>query len=242
MKIRLAELNIEVHPRYTHVERLCAGYFAEFETPDLTVEVSEDEIEAERAASPVPPSAGYAESICIYRRIAMELPRFGAFVFHAAVVECDGRGYAFAAQSGTGKSTHVTLWLRHFGNRARIINGDKPILRFMDGAWRAYGTPWCGKEHWECNTSVPLAGLCFLERAKENAIRPLDGMEMLQRLFMQVLPLSDREAAVAFLDLLSDMIDKTPCYLLSCNMEETAAAVAYSGMTGKKKENTNGQK
>lgn len=242
MKIRLAELNIEVHSRYAYVGRLCADYLAEFDTPDLTVEASLEEIEAERQSSPYHPPAGYAESICIYRQIATALPRFGAFVFHAAVVECDGWGYAFAAQSGTGKSTHVSLWLRHFGNRARIINGDKPIFRFVDGAWRAYGTPWCGKEHWECNASTPLAGLCFLERAAENSIRTLEGMEMLQRLFLQVLPPSDKETATAFLDLLSDMIDKTPCFLLSCNMEEAAAVVAYSGMTREKEKKTDGQK
>lgn len=230
MKIRLAELNIEVHPRYAHAQRLCADYLADFDTPDLTVTVSPEEIEAEKQSSPHHPSDGYAESICVYRQIARELPRFGAFVFHAAVVECDGRGFAFAAQSGTGKSTHVTLWKRRFGDRVRIINGDKPILRFSDGVWRAYGTPWCGKEHWGCNASVPLSGLCFLERAPENAIRSLGGMEMLQRLFLQVLTPADKETATVFLELLSDMIDKTPCYLLSCNMEEEAAAVAYAGM------------
>ena len=240
MKIRLAELNIEVHPRYAHAKRFCAGYLAEFDTPDITVAVSPEEIKAEKAASPYQTSDGYAETICIYRQIANELPRFGAFVFHAAVIECDGRGYAFAAQSGTGKSTHITLWMRKFGGRARIINGDKPIFRFINGEWRAFGTPWCGKENWGCNASAPLAGLCFLERAPQNSIRPLGGMEMLQRLFLQVLTPADKETATVFLELLSDMIDKTPCYLLSCNMEQEAAEVAYAGMTEEKKEKNNG--
>ena len=91
MKIRLAELNIEVHPRYAYVGRLCADYLAEFDTPDLTVEASLEEIEAERQSSPYHPSAGYAESICIYRQIVTALPRFGAFVFHAAVWSVTGR-------------------------------------------------------------------------------------------------------------------------------------------------------
>ena len=81
-----------------------------------------------------------------------------------------------------------------------------------------------------------------MERAAENSIRTLEGMEMLQRLFLQVLPPSDKETATAFLDLLSDMIDKTPCFLLSCNMEEAAAVVAYSGMTREKEKKTDGQK
>ena len=78
--------------------------------------------------------------------------------------------------------------------------------------------------------------------ARRGKLHSHAGMEMLQRLFLQVLPPSDKETATAFLDLLSDMIDKTPCFLLSCNMEEAAAVVAYSGMTREKEKKTDGQK
>ena len=40
----------------------------------------------------------------------------------------------FTAQSGTGKSTHIKLWKKHFGKDVDIVNGDKPIVRvFNDG-------------------------------------------------------------------------------------------------------------
>ena len=63
---------------------------------------------------------------------------------------------------------------------------------------------------------------------------------MLQRLFLQVLTPADKETATVFLELLSDMIDKTPCYLLSCNMEQEAAEVSYAGMIRGKKEKNDG--
>ena len=45
----------------------------------------------------------------------------------------DDYAYVFSADSGTGKSTHTQLWLEHFGDRAYILNDDKPAIRLIDG-------------------------------------------------------------------------------------------------------------
>ena len=230
MKIRMAELNIDIQNRYPYTERHCREFAAEFDKADITVAVSEADIDREIRAAEHPCSRGYAESICVYREIALQLPFFDAFVLHASVVECDGRAYAFAAPSGTGKSTHTALWLKVFGERARVINGDKPVLRFIDGRLYACGTPWRGKESWGCDARAPLAGLCFLERAAENRIVPLDDGEAVHRLFNQVLIPPEPTAATRFLDLLDRMIVTTPVYLLGCNMLPAAAEVAFAGM------------
>ncbi|MEI3232941.1 MAG: hypothetical protein V8S33_00430 [Intestinibacter bartlettii] len=44
-----------------------------------------------------------------------------------------GNAYLFSAHSGTGKSTHTSLWLDHFKDRALIINDDKPCIREING-------------------------------------------------------------------------------------------------------------
>lgn len=232
--IRIAELNIRIHNLYPYVERFCADYRAEFDKADIEVAVPAEEIERERAQNPTAFSAGYSESICVYRQIALQLPMFGAFVFHASVVECDGRAYAFAAPSGTGKSTHTKLWLKVFGDRARVLNGDKPIFRLTDGGWHAYGTPWQGKERWGVNAHAPLQALCFLTRSAQNTIVPLGDEEAVGRLFHQVILPESAEMTERFLGLLDDMITKTPVYLLACNMEDEAATVALSGMQKEK--------
>ena len=103
------------------------------------------------------------------------MPDFDAFLLHAAVIEVDGLAYAFAAPSGTGKTTHIALWKKFFGDRANIINGDKPIIRFENGTPYIYGTPWCGKEGYNINTKAPLAALCFIERSPENTIHLFEG-------------------------------------------------------------------
>ena len=74
----------------------------------------------------------YAEELVLLRKISLLMIQYDAFLMHAAVVSVEGRGIAFLARSGGGKSTRVCLWKRAFGDRLTIINGDKPMLRFVD--------------------------------------------------------------------------------------------------------------
>ena len=67
----------------------------------------------------------------------------------------------FTAKSGTGKSTHTRYWLEAFGNRAAIINDDKPFIRLDTPAPMICGAPWSGKHGLDTNLSVPLAGICI---------------------------------------------------------------------------------
>lgn len=229
-RIRIADLNIEIHNQYPYAEQYCGEFLSEFDVPDITVRVTPEEIAEERAQDLYNSSDGYLECICIYRRIAFELPKFDAMVFHASVVALDGEGYAFAARSGTGKSTHTALWLRVFGERAVIVNGDKPIFRRIAGKWYAYGTPWRGKERLGGNFRAPLRAICFLERGTENTVERIDDGTAVARLFSQVLLPKDPATADQTLSLLDHLIVSTPQYLLHCNMQPEAAVVSHDGM------------
>ena len=70
------------------------------------------------------------------------LLRHNGILLHASCVVVDGVAYAFSANSGVGKSTHTQLWLKHFGDRAYMLNDDKPAIRCIDGVICACGTPW----------------------------------------------------------------------------------------------------
>ncbi len=60
-----------------------------------------------------------------YRKLAESLLEYGVLLFHGSSVAVDGFGYIFAAQSGTGKSTHARLWRELLGERAVMVNDDK---------------------------------------------------------------------------------------------------------------------
>ncbi len=229
--INMAGITVRIDNKYKYIEQLCRDYIAEPSAePDLDISVSEDDIDRELLSIPGY-SRGYIEGICIYRSICRALPlKFNGFVLHSAIIEYEGRGYGFSAASGTGKTTHIRLWQKRFGEGVRIINGDKPIVRFVDGKFYAYGTPWCGKEGYNINTAVPLEALCFVERATENSIKPIGAADALMRIIKQTIIPTDLESVDSFFPLLDKMLTTVPSYVLGCNISEEAAEVAYRGM------------
>lgn len=227
--IGIAGKTVGIDNRYALVRRLCDDYICD-KSPDFTVRASDSEIGNEKRAAVSSVSDAYAESVCIYRNICRRMPEYGAFLFHSAVVECDGRAYAFAAPSGTGKSTHAMLWLKHFGDRARMINGDKPIFRRDGEDFFAYGTPWCGKEGLNEKTRSPLSAICFLERGKENRIVRLGRSEAVSLIFPQILMPESEEDVARLFPLLGDLVSCVGCYRLTCNISDEAVDVAYKGM------------
>lgn len=228
----IAGLRIKIENRCSYTENFCKAYLSQDQTSptDLSVKVTVEEFRAEKEISGNF-SDGYVENICLYRNICKQIPLLNRILLHAAVLEYDGNGYAFLGRSGTGKSTHTGLWLKHIPN-VRIINGDKPILQATENGFLAYGTPWMGKEGLGCNASTPLKGLCFLEQAPENSIRRLIPSEVSARLFTQILLPQDEENVVATLELVDRLIMNTPAYLLRCNISEEAVQTSFEEMTG----------
>ena len=100
----------------------------------------------------------------------------GTVLFHAAVVSHQGRAYMFLGKSGTGKSTHAGLWVRHIGG-TELVNDDNPVVR-LDGEGQAvaYGSPWSGKTPCYRNVCYPLDGIVLLSQAPYNQIEPLKGL------------------------------------------------------------------
>ena len=230
--IKIADINVRINNKFDYVRRLCAKYvISDDNEPDIEVFVTDEELDAEISVSVNNVTRGYAEGVCVYRKICKQLPiRFNAYLFHSAVIEYEGKAYAFAAKSGTGKSTHITLWRKHFGQDVHIVNGDKPIMRFVGNELMAYGTPWCGKEGLENNTSAPLYAICFIERAEKNSIRRITPDEAIMRMFQQILTPDDLASVDALFPLLDRTLSQIPCYILGCNISEEAAEVAYNGM------------
>lgn len=157
---------------------------------------------------------------------------FGGFMLHSSAVVMDGKAYLFTADCGTGKSTHTDLWLKAFGDRAYILNDDKPALRLEDGVWYAYGTPWSGKHDISVNTRVPLGGIAVVNRSETNWLEPFEGKEAVIQIFRQLNKMRSMEYRIKLLELLDKLITQVPVWKLHCNMDVEAAVVAYETMSG----------
>lgn len=231
MILKLADIVIEVKSRYRYTYDMCHDYlYNGDESPAFSVFASNEQIIEERRKSP-----GFSDDIlentCIYRNICNEILRFDAILLHSAALSVDGQAYLFSANSGTGKTTHMNLWLDKFGERAFVINGDKPIIRKKDGVFYVFGTPWCGKEGLNRNSGVPLKGICILERAEKNTASSVNGREAMLFLLTQTVHPSKKELSCLMLDNLGQLIEKIPVYRLGCNMEPEACEVAYKAMS-----------
>lgn len=231
--IKIAGLNIKIHNKYNFVEQLCKDYIIKEDNVDLDISATDEEIDIEYKECNYEYSKEYCESTCIYRNICSKIVFKNRFFFHASVVEVDGQSYAFSAKSGTGKSTHTFLWLKKFKKRARIINGDKPIMEIKDNKLIAYGTPWCGKEGLNINTSSPIKAICFIERDKKNSIKKIEEIEIIDRLIGQLEFPKEKENIEKLIDLLDWVIKNIPFYVLRCNISRKAVKVAYKGMNAK---------
>lgn len=211
---------------------------------DFAVEITPEEITNEREKSaqqdireglPVRNlSDAYLETIAIQRKITHKLLDRNILLFHGSVVAVDGAAYLFTAKSGTGKSTHTRLWRALLGNRAVMVNDDKPFLIVEKDRVLACGTPWSGKHRLDTNTSVPLKALCILERGEENRIVPVQPRDALAMLFQQSCRPEEPAQMPKYMDLIDGLARNVAFYRLSCNMEPEAAAVAYQCMSGEK--------
>lgn len=230
MKYEMAGLIIDIEAKWPMTVNMCRPYLTDDSRPaDMTIRVTEEDLAAEMAGE-LPCDEEYAENLSVYRQICARLPAFDGFLLHAAAVAVEGQAYLFSAVSGTGKTTHVLQWKKLLGDKVTVVNGDKPILRCMDGAWHVCGTPWAGKEGWNTPVNLPVAGLCKLTRAPENFIRPLPTAEILPLLLNQTVRPEEPARMIRLLDHLEGFVRQVPCYVLGCNISVEAAKVAYEGM------------
>ena len=228
---RIADKNIKLNSLYSFVHVYCEKYRTDGE-PDFEIEITCKDIDAERKTVKADVTGGWLEISAVYRKIAEIMPKYDTLMIHGSAISVDGEGYLFTAKSGIGKSTHVKLWQELLGDRAVIVNDDKPFIRISENEARVYGTPYCGKEGLNTNISVPLKAICILERSEENRIEQINFRETFPILIQQTYHPSDREMFDRTFNLLDKLKLFVKFYRLSCNKELEAAEISYSAMKG----------
>jgi len=93
-------------------------------------------------------------------------------LLHTAGMIYKGKTYLFTGASGAGKSTFSGLLAQ--AGVGRLLSDERMIVREIDGAMVAFGTPWSGTAGIARNGSAPLAGIFFLKHGKGNRCEKLD--------------------------------------------------------------------
>jgi hypothetical protein len=152
-------------------------------------------------------------------------------LFHSSVVSNGGRGYMFLGKSGTGKSTHSSLWLRYIDG-SQLVNDDNPVVRRTADGFRVYGSPWSGKTPCYRNVSYPLGGIVLLSQAPYNAIHRLRGLQAYAALVPSISGKRwDSHIAEGLHQTENMMAGEVPVWHLECLPDEAAAQTSYAAIT-----------
>ena len=233
LKLLLADLVIEIDNLYSYLPNYCKDYIYEGNKPtDIYISVTQEEIEKEQENIDITHDKGYLEFICAYRKIATQLPKFDAFVMHGSVIKVNEKGIAFMASSGVGKTTHTLFWKEYCKEKMLLVNGDKPIVRFIDGVPYAYGTPWAGKEGFNTNTRAPLTDLCFIERADHDEVKNISGIVVAVKLLNQIYRPTNNEMLNKTYELVDKLSKSCNLRKIYCTKNITAAETAYKAIFG----------
>ena len=230
--IEVAGCRVAVSALYENTRNFCSDYLCDG-TPDFSVELTEEDLAEERKRSEEVHTDLYLETIALQRKLTEVLFSRNILLFHGSAVAVDGACYIFTAKSGTGKSTHTRFWREVFGERAVMVNDDKPFLSISKEGITVCGTPWNGKHHLGTNIQVPLKAICILERGEKNRIEAITAKEALPILLQQSHRPGNPRWMGKYLDLLDGLANGTAFYWLQCNMSPEAALVAYRTMSGK---------
>ena len=239
--IEIAGLVVSLKTMFMSTKEYFRPYLTEKE-PEFTAEVSPENLVFEQAMLDQEADEEglkrrkftdpFLERTAIQRKVADRLIQEDTLMLHGSTVAVDGKAYLFTAPCGTGKSTHTRLWREIFGDRAIMVNDDKPFLQLTSGGVLAYGSPWSGKHGLATNICVPLQGICLLHRGTENTIHPMSADEIRNFLRHQLHAPVDQSLQNQSYTVLDAMLETVPLWEMHCNKNPDAAQVSYNAMSG----------
>lgn len=237
-----AELNFLIISNYSFVHDFMKEYKTDSKNIDFTVVVNEQEIcKEQQFLRELGPEDEYIESKCrpenaerivVLKKIAEQALDYDIILYHGSVIAVNNEAYMFTANSGTGKSTHVKLWRELLGDKSVMVNDDKPLIKIKQDKVIAYGTPYNGKHHLGNDIGVPLKAVAVIYQAEENIIEEIDKKTAYPMLYKHVYHPEDKVKLLKTMDLLNRMVKNISIYKLGCNMDISAAELAWKTMRG----------
>ena len=234
--MEIAGTVFEVLPLFESTRHYCRDYWSEQEL-DFQIRVTREDLRMEQELLDLEAdveglkhrkfSEMFLERSVIQRKVADFLVTGNILMLHGSTVAVDGLAYLFTAACGTGKSTHTRFWCEFFGERAVMVNDDKPFLRLDGDCVLAYGSPWTGKHGLGNNVCFPLKGICILKRGNENRIRRIRPDVAREMLVHQCFQPEGDDRVPAMVEIL---MERVSLWEMECTKDPSAALTAWSAM------------
>ena len=233
MKYKIADIIVEYTAKYDDTKRLSEPFRYDGDRPtDIALSSNDEVLERMLAKSVEGTTIGQIENFDYANRFNRAAIKYSTMLVHSSALIYDGGAYLFSGESGVGKSTHTRLWLKAFGDKVHIMNDDKPVVRLFDDHAVAFGTPFDGGSGIALNETYPLGAIIFIERGEENSVRVPSNKEIIQKLYFQTARFVGMKTAEEMLINFDLLIVKTKFYVLTCNMDVSAAYTARRAIIG----------
>lgn len=227
MKYLIADLVTEFTPIYDYLNNFAKPFiYKGNRKSDIVLNISEDRIKKFQKRMEEGTPLSHTESFLYSNAFNKAAIKYNTMLVHSSALVYKGGAYLFSAESGVGKSTHTRLWQQAFGDKVRIINDDKPVVQIRDSECIVYGTPFDGGSGIANNESAPLKAIVFIERGEHNSVRVPNTSEIIKNLYFSTARMVDKETADSMLLNFEKLIGLTKFYILTCNMDISAAYTA----------------
>ena len=152
-------------------------------------------------------------------------------LFHSSVISYQGKGYMFLGKSGTGKSTHSSLWLKYIEN-TELMNDDNPVVRIINGQPWVFGSPWSGKTPCYRNIKAPVGAIVQLSQAPYNKIHRIKGLKAYATLLPSISGMRwDKHQAEGLHETENKLAGSANVFHLECLPDEAAARLCMETVT-----------
>ena len=235
IKYKIAGVVFEAEFKSTQVLKLCQNYqYLGDEPAEFTLTIEKKDLQSEHVKNP-DLSFAATESFLAYSKLNEYFISSGkGLIFHSTAIAVDGNAYLFTADSGVGKSTHASFWRELLGDRAVMINDDKPLLTMENGVVYANGTPWQGKHKLGNNLKVPVKAVCLIQRGSKDQIESCSVSEMVVTILRQTLRPESQEQMENLFSLMEVMLKGISLYKLKCTKNVSSAKLSFEKMSGEK--------
>ncbi len=138
----------------------------------------------------------------------------GDLALHASGVIIDQQGYAFIGFSGAGKSTLAQTLAEDY--EAVVLGEDQIALRYLNGRFWIYGTPWHENPKMCTPLKAPLEKLFYLEQSHVQQVTALQPMDNITNILKTAfIPFYRTEFLGGIINRLSTLSELVPCFALS---------------------------
>lgn len=184
---KIADIPFQIELQNECLEQYYKDYLCEPTEDAAKISVSESELQQVRQMYITETSEYLVELNEHILRVGDRLLDYDKCVFHGSAFLWHDKAWIFTAPSGTGKTSQYVLWKMLFDDEICILNGDKPVLEFLENQILVHPSPWRGKENMGIKHSAPIGGIIYLRQGRENHMETLCVKQAVQPIFGQFL-------------------------------------------------------